>query len=283
MSKVKKAVIPVSGLGTRFLPITKAIPKEMLPIVDMPIIYYNVLEAVKSGITDILIISTSRKPSIENYFNKNEYLENKVKDKKDLLEKLKLTNLDVNITFMHDDEPRGNGKTVLLAKDFVGNEPFALMWGDDVIKSETPALKQLIDVYDKYGYNVLATKQVDPELVSKYGIMKFKNEEELEIEYLIEKPKKEEAPSNYAVIGRYIVEPEVFNELEHIGTRNGEYYFTDALAKVLEYQQGHACLIKGTYFDTGSKLGYMKACTSYALDDPEIKKEYLEYLKEIIK
>lgn len=283
MSRIKKAVIPVGGLGTRFLPITKAVPKEMLPLVDIPIIYYIIKEAVDSGIEDILVISNYNKISIENYFTTNKYLENKIANKPDLLQKLNSTNLPVKIHFIYEKEPVGNGATMLKAKEFVGNDSFAVMWGDDIIKSNTPALKQLMDVFDKYAFNVIGVQKVNHDLTNKYGIVDFKNFDKRELKGIIEKPNPEEAPSDYAVIGRYIVSSQIFYELENINKNKGEYYFTDALKEVIQYQVTHACIIDGTYYDTGSKLGYMKATTDYALADNEIKDEYYDFLKEIIK
>jgi len=283
MSRIKKAVIPVSGYGTRLLPITKSLPKEILPIVDIPAINYLIKEAVDSGIEDILIICNYDKEVIEKYFEPNKKLEERISDNKTLLKKLNSTNLDVKLHFIYEAKPIGNAKTLLLAKKFVGNEPFAVMFADDIIKSKVPALKQLIDIYDEYAFNVIGVQKIDTDLLSNYGIVKFKNFSKKIVSNIVEKPDKKSAPSNYAVIGRYILNPEIFYEIENMNKRGKEYYLTDAIEELMQYQLTHACIIDGDYYDTGSKLGYIKAITSYALDDKEIKEEYSKYLKEIIR
>lgn len=279
---VRKAVIPVAGLGTRFLPITKSLPKEMLPIVDKPNLQYIVEEAIASGITEILIVSSHNKPEIEDYFTENIELENHLekKGKFDLLKLVEETNYDITIDFAYEDTFSGNGMAIKMAKDFVNGEPFALMYGDDLMKyDDVPVLKQLIDVHDEYGCNVIAAVTVDDEEVNKYGIMKMKDGTDI-VECFVEKPKIGEAPSNYAGVGRYVLNPEVFDELDKLEmSPNGEYQFTLTFEPLMKYQEMRACPFRGTYYNIGSKLGYLKATVDFALDRNDLK-EFKTFLQE---
>lgn len=285
MKKVTKAVIPVAGMGTRFLPITKSVAKEMLPIIDKPTLSYIIDEAVASGITDILLITSPYKKIIEDYFDINYELEKRMeeKGKTDELKILASIKGNVNIYFIRQGEPLGSGHAIKLAKTFVGNDPFAVLYGDDIMKSKVPALKQLVDIYEKYDCNVIGCMEVDKDLVSRYGIISFDDESTNKIKTIIEKPKKEEAPSNIAGLGRYIVKPEIFNILEKLSTGvGGEYQFTDAMKELMKEQDFYACIMDATYYDTGSKLGYLKATIDYALERDDLKESLKEFLKERI-
>lgn len=285
MKKVTKAVIPVAGMGTRFLPITKSVAKEMLPIIDKPTLSYIIDEAVASGITDILLITSPYKKIIEDYFDVNYELEKRMeeKGKTDELKILASIKGNVNIYFIRQGEPLGSGHAIKLAKTFIGNDPFAVLYGDDIMKSKVPALKQLVDIYEKYDCNVIGCMEVDKDLVSRYGIISFDDESTNKIKTIIEKPKKEEAPSNIAGLGRYIVKPEIFNILEKLSTGvGGEYQFTDAMKELMKEQDFYACIMDATYYDTGSKLGYLKATIDYALERDDLKESLKEFLKERI-
>lgn len=285
MKKVTKAVIPVAGMGTRFLPITKSVAKEMLPIIDKPTLSYIIDEAVASGITDILLITSPYKKIIEDYFDINYELEKRMEEKGKAEELKILASIkgNVNIYFIRQGEPLGSGHAIKLAKTFIGNDPFAVLYGDDIMKSKVPALKQLVDIYEKYDCNVIGCMEVDKDLVSRYGIISFDDERTNKIKTIIEKPKKEEAPSNIAGLGRYIVKSEIFNILEKLSTGvGGEYQFTDAMKELMKEQDFYACIMDATYYDTGSKLGYLKATIDYALERDDLKESLKEFLKERI-
>ena len=285
MKKVTKAVIPVAGMGTRFLPITKSVAKEMLPIIDKPTLSYIIDEAVASGITDILLITSPYKKIIEDYFDINYELEKRMEEKGKAEELKILASIkgNVNIYFIRQGEPLGSGHAIKLAKTFIGNDPFAVLYGDDIMKSKVPTLKQLVDIYEKYDCNVIGCMEVDKDLVSRYGIISFDDESTNKIKTIIEKPKKEEAPSNIAGLGRYIVKPEIFNILEKLSTGvGGEYQFTDAMKELMKEQDFYACIMDATYYDTGSKLGYLKATIDYALERDDLKESLKEFLKERI-
>lgn len=278
---IRKAVIPVAGLGTRFLPITKSLPKEMLPIVDKPNLQYIVEEAIESGITEILIVSSHNKPEIENYFTEDVDLEKHLEEKGkfDLLKLVEDTNYDITIDFAYEDTFSGNGMAIKMAKDFVGDEPFALLYGDDLMMYDVPVLKQLMDVHEEYGCNVIAALEVKQEEVCNYGIMKLKDGTNV-IETFVEKPKVGEAPSNYAGVGRYVLNPEVFNELDKLEmSPNGEYQFTLTFEPLMKYQEMRACPFKGTYYNIGSKLGYLKANVDFALKREDLK-DFKTFLKD---
>jgi len=283
MKKITKAVIPVAGMGTRFLPITKSVPKEMLPIVDKPTLSYIIDECIESGITDILLITSPYKKVIEDYFDQNYELTKRMeeKDKQKELEALNTKPNNVNIYFIRQGEPQGSGHAIKLAKTFVGNDHFAVLYGDDIMKSnQTPALKQLIDIHEKTNANVIGCLEVDKNLSSKYGMIEFESIETGKIKTIIEKPSPEETPSNFAGLGRYIVSHNVFDILETLSKGVGnEYQFTDAMKKLMEREEFYACNLDATYYDTGSKIGYLKANIDYALEREELLEDLTKYLK----
>ena len=285
--KVRKAIIPAAGLGTRFLPATKAQPKEMLPIVDKPTIQYIVEEAIEAGIEDIIIISGRNKRSIEDHFDKAYELEEELRKKGDL-ELLNLvqdiSNL-VDIHYIRQKEPRGLGHAILCAKSFIGNEPFAVLLGDDVVDSKTPCIKQLMDVYDEYNASVLGVQEVPMEDVSKYGIISCKNIESdvYKVKDLVEKPDKENAPSNIAILGRYIITPQIFEHLEKVEPgKNGEIQLTDALRKLVQNEVMYAYNFEGKRFDVGNKLGFLQATVEFALRREDLRDEFADYLRDIV-
>ena len=282
MKKIRKAVIPVAGMGTRFLPVTKSIPKEMLPIIDKPTLQYIVEECVNSGIEEILFITSPYKKNIEDHFDQSFELETRLEKNNKLKELKIIRNISkmCKIYYTRQGEPLGSGHAIKLAKSFVGNEPFAVLYGDDLMKSDIPVLKQLINVYEKYDANVIGVQEVDKNLVYKYGIIDFENENK--IKSIVEKPNIDEAPSNFAGLGRYIVKPEIFEELEKLDKgKSDEYQFTDGMLNLMKKQDFYACKFKGTYYDIGNQLGYLKANIAYALDREDLKKNLLEFLKEI--
>lgn len=286
MKKVRKCVIPVAGMGTRFLPGTKSIPKEMFPIIDKPAIQYIVEEAVNSGIEEILFITSPYKNSVIDHFDRSYELENRLEKsgKEDKVELIKNLSSLATFTYIRQGEPLGSGHAIKLAKNFVGNEPFAVMYGDDVMMYDTPVLKQLIDVYEEKDCNVIGVQEVPKKLVNKYGIMIYDEEKEGKIVGLVEKPKVEEAPSNHAGLGRYIVKPEIFDELENISTAsNGEYQFTDAMLNLMKKQDFYACKFDGKYFDIGSQFGYLKANIEFALRRDDLKDDMKEYIENMHK
>lgn len=282
MKKVRKAVIPVAGMGTRFLPVTKSVPKEMLPIIDKPTLQYIVEECVQSGIEEILLITNPYKKTIEDHFDQSFELEKRLEKsgKLEQLEMVKNISKLCKIYYIRQGEPLGSGHAIKLAKSFVGNEPFAVLYGDDLMKYETPVLKQLINLYEEKDCNVIGVQEVDRSLVHKYGIIDL--DENKKIKTIIEKPSLEEAPSNLAGLGRYIVKPEIFEELENLNpSKNGEYQFTDAMLNLMQKQDFYACKFEGKYFDIGNQLGYIKANIEFALDRNDIKNELQEYLKNL--
>lgn len=288
MSKIRKAIIPAAGLGTRFLPATKAQPKEMLPIVDKPTIQYIVEEAVASGIEDIIIVTGRTKKAIEDHFDKSVELEMELEKKqsKKLLEIARSVSQIANIYYIRQKEPKGLGHAVLTAKTFVGNEPFAVLLGDDVIDSEKPALKQMIEVYEKYNASVLGVQTVERKDVNKYGIVDGVQLDSriYEVKNMVEKPPIDEAPTNVAVLGRYIVTPRIFDYLEkqEIGT-GGEIQLTDALNKLAKEEPMYAYDFIGHRYDVGNKMGFLQATVEFALKRPELNEEFKAYLKEIVK
>ena len=288
MSKIRKAIIPAAGLGTRFLPATKAQPKEMLPIVDKPTIQYIVEEAVASGIEDIIIVTGRTKKAIEDHFDKSVELEMELEKKqsKTLLEIARSVSQIANIYYIRQKEPKGLGHAVLTAKTFVGNEPFAVLLGDDVIDSEKPALKQMIEVYEKYNSSVLGVQTVDRKDVNKYGIVDGIQLDSriYEVKNMVEKPPIDEAPTNVAVLGRYIITPRIFDYLEkqEIGA-GGEIQLTDALNKLAKEEPMYAYDFIGHRYDVGNKMGFLQATVEFALKRPELNEEFKAYLKEIVK
>jgi len=289
--KVRKAIIPAAGLGTRFLPATKAQPKEMIPIVDTPAIQYIVEEAVASGIEEILIITGRNKASMENHFDRNIELELALqsKDDKEKLQLLESIADKVDIHYVRQKTPKGLGHAIACAKTFVGKEPFAVLLGDDIVDNPVPCTKQLIDIYEKYQCTVLGVQEVAPENTHMYGILDVSPVEGSvwKVNNLVEKPDCGLAPSNIAILGRYVITPEIFSILE--GTmpgKGGEIQLTDALKTLSESQAMYAYQFQGKRYDIGSKLGYLEATVEFALGRPDLAapfKEYLSNLMETIK
>jgi len=289
MQKITKAIIPVAGYGTRFLPVTKAQPKEMLPIVDKPIIQYVVEEAVASGITDIILVTGAGKRAIEDHFDHNSELYNWLakQGKNELKEEIKKIAQMANFIYIRQKGPYGNGTPVLCAREIVGDEPFAVLWGDEFIYSKPPRLKQCIKVFEKYGDPVLSGLRVDKKDVNKYGIAETAQVEDnvYQIKSLVEKPDPKDAPSNLAMLGCYILTPDIFDDLDNLEPgKGGEIWLTDAIKSLMKRRPAYACEIKnGTYYDTGSKLGWLRANVDFALKRPELKDDFKKYLKGILK
>jgi len=283
MKKIRKAVIPAAGLGTRFLPATKAQPKEMLPIVDKPTIQYIVEEAVASGIEDILIITGRGKRAIEDHFDHSVEMELFLENKGhlELLNSVRRISKMVEIHYVRQKEPLGLGHAIFCARKFVGDEPFAVMLGDDVIVSKKPCLSQLIDVYRDYQGTVVGVQRVNTAEVSKYGIVEHHGAyaRTVRVKDLIEKPKPEEAPSNIAILGRYILEPEIFEVLKSISPgAGGEVQLTDALRIMVKYGNIYAHIFSGKRFDVGDKLGFLQANIEMALAREDLREEFCRYL-----
>lgn len=282
--KIRKAVIPAAGLGTRFLPATKAQPKEMLPIVDKPTIQYIVEEAIHSGIEDIIIITGRGKMAIEDHFDKSYELENTLdaKGKRELLNLVEYISNMASIHYVRQKEPKGLGHAVWCARKFVGNEPFAVMLGDDVVVSQKPCLKQMIEVYEKYACSVLGVQKVEPSEVNKYGIVQLGKEITAriqEVQNMVEKPKTNEAPSNLAIMGRYILTPEIFDIIESIPPgAGGEIQLTDAIKVLNKKQKILSYDYEGTRYDVGDKLGYIKATVEFAINREDLGEAVREYL-----
>lgn len=284
--QIKKAIIPAAGLGTRFLPATKSQPKEMLPIIDKPTIHYIVEEAVASGIEEILIVTSRTKKAIEDYFDKSIELEIELenKEKQELLDTVKKISDIANIYYIRQKEPKGLGHAILTTKSFVGNEPFAVLLGDDVITSETPVLKQMIDVYEKYQSSIIGVQSVNWEDVHKYGIIsgKFIDNRISKIEYMVEKPLKSNAPSNLAVLGRYIITPDIFPILENQEAGSGgEIQLTDALCKLAKTKSIYSYDFIGKRYDIGNKIGFLQANIEFALSRNDLKDEFISYLRTL--
>ncbi|MEK5037402.1 UTP--glucose-1-phosphate uridylyltransferase GalU [Sporosarcina sp. FSL K6-3457] len=286
MANIKKVIIPAAGLGTRFLPATKAMPKEMLPIVDKPTIQYIVEEAIAAGIEDIIIVTGKGKRAIEDHFDNAFELEANLikKEKFELLEKV-LESASVDIHYIRQKEPLGLGHAIWCARKFIGNEPFGVMLGDDIVRSETPALKQLIEQYEKTGSSVIGVEEVHADNIHKYGVIDAfpVDKNLLQIRNLIEKPSKENAPSNLAIIGRYILTPEVFSILEEkkIG-KGGEIQLTDALQRLKAIQDIYAYKFEGKRYDVGEQLGFIETTLAFALERPELKAGVLGLMENFI-
>lgn len=283
---IRTAVIPAAGLGTRFLPATKAQPKEMLPIVDKPCIQYIIEEAIDSGIEDILIITGRNKRAIEDHFDRAVELELtlKAQGKYDLLGLVQELSR-VTIHYVRQKEPKGLGHAVLCARHFVGDEPFAVLLGDDIMDAEVPVLKQLMDVYDDCGGSVLGVQEVPKDRVSSYGVVKpAPVKERLWLaEDLVEKPQVDEAPSRLAVLGRYIISPAIFDILETTEPgRGGEIQLTDALKKLSERESVYAYEFEGRRYDVGDKQGYLEATVDFALKRPDLRDPFLRYLLKTV-
>ena len=281
--KVKKAIIPAAGLGTRFLPATKAQPKEMLPIVDKPTIQYIIEEAIASGIEEILIITGRNKKCIEDHFDKSIELELELEKsgKSDLLELVRDISEMVDIHYIRQKEPKGLGHAIHCAKTFVGNEPFAVLLGDDVVDSKTPCLKQLIDCFNEYNTTILGVQTVPEENVSKYGIVNGIHIEDrvYKVKDLVEKPSLEEAPSNVAILGRYIITPQIFDILENTAPgKGGEIQLTDAIDRLMDRQAVYAYDFEGKRYDVGDKFGFIKATIDFALNRKDLGDQVRDYL-----
>lgn len=287
--KIKKAVIPAAGLGTRFLPASKAQPKEMLPIIDKPTIQYIVEEAVEAGIEDIVIVISRGKQSIEDHFDKSYELEDVLlrKNKTDLLAEVRKVSNLVNICYVRQKDPKGLGDAILTAKRFIGDEPFAVLLGDDIVMSKTPCLQQLMDIYQYYNNSVIAVQRVLDEEVDKYGIIEPKTDKIapnlFHVGGLVEKPQINQAPSNYAIMGRYILTPEIFKMLETTEPGAGnELQLTDAINKLKQYQVVLAYEFEGRRFDIGDKVGFIKANIDFALQRNDTRKEILDYIEQVL-
>ncbi|QGQ96952.1 UTP--glucose-1-phosphate uridylyltransferase GalU [Paenibacillus psychroresistens] len=286
--KIRKAIIPAAGLGTRFLPATKAQPKEMLPIVDKPAIQYIVEEAINSGIEDIIIVTGRNKRAIEDHFDKSIELEMLLAEKgnQELLEIVQNVSNLVNVHYIRQKQPLGLGHAVLCARRFIGDEPFAILLGDDIIDSDPPCLKQMMDLYEEAQTSVIAAQTIPWEDVNKYGIISpAALEGKLQyISDLIEKPDRDQAPSNMAVIGRYVIEPEIFAILEHCQPgRGGEIQLTDALRILNQQKAMVAYMQQGKRYDVGDKFGYIEATIEFALKREELQPQLLAYLRELMK
>lgn len=285
--KVRKAIIPAAGLGTRFLPATKAMPKEMLPIVDKPAIQYIIEEAVASGIEEILIITGRNKGSMEDHFDRNIELEMFLKEKQayDLLELTNTIDDNVAIHYIRQKTPKGLGHAISCAKTFVANEPFAVLLGDDIVQNSVPCTKQLIDIYEKYQCTVLGVQEVKPEDVSKYGILSVKNVEGAvyTVDDLIEKPTQKDAPSNIAILGRYVISPDIFDALEKTQPGKGnEIQLTDALKILNQTQAIYAYQFQGKRYDVGNKLGFLEATIEFALNREDLAVPFRQYLAKLV-
>ena len=286
MKKVRKAIIPAAGLGTRFLPATKAMPKEMLPIVDKPTIQYIVEEAIASGIEDIIIVTGKGKRAIEDHFDYSFELEENLiqKEKFDLLEKVQASS-KVDIHYIRQKEPKGLGHAVWCARKFIGDEPFAVLLGDDIVQSEVPGLKQLIDQYDETHASIIGVQTVPDNETHRYGIVEpsLQTGRRYAVENFVEKPAKGTAPSNLAIMGRYILTPEIFMCLEKQETgAGGEIQLTDAIQQLNKIQRVFAYDFEGKRYDVGEKLGFITTTIEFALQNPEIRDELMAYLEELM-
>ncbi|HGN7139764.1 TPA: UTP--glucose-1-phosphate uridylyltransferase GalU [Staphylococcus aureus] len=286
MKKIKKAIIPAAGLGTRFLPATKAMPKEMLPILDKPTIQYIVEEAARAGIEDIIIVTGRHKRAIEDHFDSQKELEMvlKEKGKSGLLEKVQYSTELANIFYVRQKEQKGLGHAISSARQFIGNEPFAVLLGDDIVESEVPAVKQLIDVYEETGHSVIGVQEVPEADTHRYGIIDplTKNGRQYEVKKFVEKPAQGTAPSNLAIMGRYVLTPEIFDYLktQKEGAGN-EIQLTDAIERMNNDNQVYAYDFEGERYDVGEKLGFVKTTIEYALKDDSMREELTRFIKEL--
>ncbi|MBT2686429.1 UTP--glucose-1-phosphate uridylyltransferase GalU [Bacillus sp. ISL-37] len=287
MKKVRKAIIPAAGLGTRFLPATKAMPKEMLPIVDKPTIQYIVEEAIASGIEDIIIVTGKGKRAIEDHFDFAHELEQNLleKGKLDILEKVRYSTNLADIHYIRQKEPKGLGHAVWCARNFIGDEPFAVLLGDDIVQSDTPCLRQLIDQYEQTHSSVIGVQTVSDEETHRYGIVEpaVRSGRRYLVDNFVEKPAPGTAPSNLAIMGRYILTPEIFMFLDRMETgAGGEIQLTDAIQKLNQIQRVFAYDFEGKRYDVGEKIGFVKTTVEFALQNEEIQSELLAYLVEVI-
>ncbi|NLN44411.1 MAG: UTP--glucose-1-phosphate uridylyltransferase GalU [Methanosarcina sp.] len=284
---IKKALIPAAGLGTRFLPATKSMPKEMLPIIDTPVIHYVVEEAIASGIEDIIIVTGRGKRAIEDYFDDSPELEMHLakRHNTELLKLVRDVSSLLDIHYIRQKEPHGLGDAVLRGENHIGDEPFAVLLGDDIIVNNKPCTAQLIEHFEKYGRSTLAVEEVPYEKLSSYGIIKGKplNDSLFTLEDIVEKPAPENAPSNLGAIGRYVFTPEIFDCIKEAGTGVGnEIQLTDGIRLLNNTQTIYACKFKGKRFDTGDRLGYVKSIVDFALENETLREDILEYLREIL-
>ncbi|WP_158735771.1 UTP--glucose-1-phosphate uridylyltransferase GalU [Alteribacillus sp. YIM 98480] len=286
---VKKAVIPAAGLGTRFLPASKAQPKEMLPIVDKPTIQYIVEEAIVSGIEDIIIVTGRGKRTIEDHFDKSYELEETLlkKQKMDILDEIVSISSMANIHYIRQKEPKGLGHAIQCASRFIGDEPFAVLLGDDIVRSETPCLRQLMDTYERFSSSVVGVQQVADEDVSKYGIVEPKGspvqEGIVHVQDLVEKPDLAHAPSNYAIMGRYVLRPEIFDILDSLPPGAGnEIQLTDAIKELNQQQVVLACEFTGERYDVGDKFGFVKATVDFALQRDDLQDDVKNYIQQVL-
>ncbi|MCK5425760.1 MAG: UTP--glucose-1-phosphate uridylyltransferase GalU [Emcibacter sp.] len=286
MKRVTKAVFPVGGMGTRFLPATKSMPKEMLPIVDKPLIQYAVEEARAAGIDEIIFITGRGKSAIEDHFDHSYELEDMLakKDKMDVLEQLTaILPEEGSVTYIRQQEPLGLGHAINCARHIIRDEPFAVLLADDLVRADTPCLKQMLDLYYEKGGNVVAVQEVPQDKTSSYGILDVANRDGkvIEVKGMVEKPDPKDAPSNLSIIGRYILQPEIF---KHLGKRKigsgGEIQLTDAMAEMLSYSAFNGYLFDGERFDCGDKAGFILANLSFALERPDMREEIEDYIKK---
>ncbi|KNH31051.1 MULTISPECIES: UTP--glucose-1-phosphate uridylyltransferase GalU [Exiguobacterium] len=286
MKKITKAIIPAAGLGTRFLPATKAMPKEMLPILDKPTIQYIVEEAAKAGIEDIIIVTGKHKRAIEDHFDNQKELEITLENsgKTELLEKVQFSTNLANIFYVRQKEQKGLGHAILTAKQFIGNEPFAVLLGDDIVESDDPAIKQLMDVYEQTEKSVIGVQEVRPEDTHRYGIIDpvSQNGRLYDVKKFVEKPAPGTAPSNLAIMGRYVLTPDIFDYLANQGEgAGGEIQLTDAIERLNADSQVFAYDFEGNRYDVGEKLGFVKTTIEYALKDAEMRDELKAFIKTL--
>lgn len=285
--KVRKAIIPAAGLGTRFLPATKAMPKEMLPIVDKPTIQYIVEEAIESGIEDIIIVTGKGKRAIEDHFDHSFELEQNLleKGKHDLLSEVQKSSKLVDIHYIRQKEAKGLGHAIWCARKFIGNEPFAVLLGDDIVDSPKPCLKQMMEQYERYNSSIIGVQHVADDQVSRYGIISGSSMEDrfYRVHNLVEKPRREEAPSNLAILGRYILSPRIFDILgsQEPGVA-GEIQLTDAIAALNQFEAVYAYDFEGIRYDVGEKMGFIQTTIEFALKREDLRYKLLDYLTEVL-
>ncbi|MEB6341999.1 MULTISPECIES: UTP--glucose-1-phosphate uridylyltransferase GalU [Mammaliicoccus] len=283
-NKIKKAIIPAAGLGTRFLPATKAMPKEMLPILDKPTIQYIVEEAARAGIEDIIIVTGKHKRAIEDHFDIQKELETTLyeKGKLELLDRVQYSTELANIFYVRQKEQKGLGHAIYTAKQFIGNEPFAVLLGDDIVESDNPAIKQLMEQYEATGKSVIGVQTVPETETHRYGIIEPKSQEErlYEVNRFVEKPEQGTAPSNLAIMGRYVLSPKIFDYLEtQTEGSGGEIQLTDAIERLNKDDKVYAYDFEGQRYDVGEKIGFVKTTIEYALKDEEMRDEIIRYLQ----
>lgn len=285
--KVRKAIIPAAGLGTRFLPATKAMPKEMLPIVDKPTIQYIIEEAVESGIEDIIIVTGKGKRAIEDHFDHSFELEQNLleKGKFSLLDEVQKSSKLADVHYIRQKEPKGLGHAIWCARKFIGNEPFAVLLGDDIVKADKPCLRQMIEQYERYNASVIGVQHVPDHEVSRYGIVDGKavGDRFYNVNNLVEKPKEEEAPSNLAIMGRYVLSPRIFEILNNQEPgAGGEIQLTDAIAQLNQYEAVYAYDFEGVRYDVGEKMGFIQTTIEFALQREDLRRDLLNYLSTVM-